>query len=85
MSFPAVRVAHAEAIGAAHLRCVLADPLDGSRLRGVAFRIAETPLGRFLGETRGAAIHLAGHLRRDAWRGCDAVELVIDDAAPASP
>ncbi|MGH7030844.1 MAG: single-stranded-DNA-specific exonuclease RecJ, partial [Stellaceae bacterium] len=82
--FPAVRVAHAEAIGSAHLRCILGDPLDGSRLRGVAFRVADTTLGRFLAETRGAAIHLAGHLRRDAWRGCDAVQLVIDDAARAS-
>ncbi|HEY3908929.1 MAG TPA: single-stranded-DNA-specific exonuclease RecJ [Stellaceae bacterium] len=83
--FPSVRVLSAEGIGGVHLRCMLADPLDGSRLRGVAFRVAQTPLGRLLAETRGVAIHLAGHLRRDAWRGCDAVELVIDDAAPASP
>lgn len=81
--FPAVRIAHAEPIGGAHLRCVLLDPLDGSRLRGVGFRVGETPLGRFLTETRGKAVHLAGHLRRDPWRGCDAVQLVINDAAPA--
>ncbi len=67
-----------------HLRCTLADPLDGARLPAIAFRVAETPLGHFLAETRGTAIHVAGHLRRDIWRGGDAVQLMIDDAAPAS-
>jgi single-stranded-DNA-specific exonuclease len=81
--FPGVRVVHTEAIGGAHLRCRLADPLDEARLRGVAFRVSDTPLGRFLTETRGAAVHVAGHLRRDPWRGCDAVQLVIEDAAAA--
>lgn len=83
-AFPNVRVMHAEPVGAAHLRCTLADPLDTGRLRAIAFRAAGTPLGQFLVETRGAAIHIAGHLRRDAWRGGDAVQLAIDDAAPAT-
>jgi single-stranded-DNA-specific exonuclease len=82
--FPALRVVHAEMVGGAHLRCILADPLDDVRLRAIAFRVAETPLGHFLAETRGAAVHVAGHLRRDGWRGGDAVQLVIDDAAPVS-
>lgn len=82
--FPALRVVQAEPVGTGHLRCALADPLDGARLRAVAFRVAGTPLSRCLAETRGMAIHLAGHLRRDPWRGSDAVQLEIDDAAPAS-
>ena len=82
--FPALRVLHAEMVGGAHLRCSLADSFDGARLPAIAFQVAETPLGRFLAETRGAAIHIAGHLRRDTWRGGDAVQLVIDDAAPVS-
>ena len=76
-------MAHAELVGSGHLRCALADPLDTTRLRAIAFRVAGTPLGQFLAETRGAAIHVAGHLRRDSWRGGDAVQLAIDDAAPA--
>jgi single-stranded-DNA-specific exonuclease len=83
--FPAMRVVHAEAVGGSHLRCTLADPLDTARLRAIAFRVADTPLGRFLAQTRGAAIHVAGRLRRDAWRGGDAVQLSIDDAAPGTP
>src|SRR6516165_6303470 len=78
-----VRVVHAEVVASGHLRCTLADPLDANRLRAIAFRAAGTPLGQFLAETRGATIHVAGHLRRDSWRGGDAVQLVIDDAAPA--
>jgi single-stranded-DNA-specific exonuclease len=79
---PGVRVAHTEAVGNGHLRCTLADPLDTARLRAIAFRAAGTPLGQFLAETRGAGVHVAGHLRRDGWRGGDAVQLLIDDAAP---
>ena len=82
-AFAGARVVHAEPVGNGHLRCTLADPLDDVRLRAIAFRVAETPLGRFLAETRGAAIHVAGHLARDAWRGGDAVQLTISDAAPA--
>jgi single-stranded-DNA-specific exonuclease len=77
-----VRVVHTEAVGNGHLRCALADPLDTARLRAIAFRAVGTPLGQFLAETRGAAIHVAGHLRRDNWHGGDAVQLTIDDAAP---
>jgi single-stranded-DNA-specific exonuclease len=82
-AFPGVRVIHAEPVGTSHLRCTLADPLDAGRLRAIAFRATETALGKFLAETRGAAIHVTGHLRRDGWRGGDAVQLAIDDAAPA--
>jgi single-stranded-DNA-specific exonuclease len=82
--FPGVRVVHAEAVGSSHLRCTLADPLDDVRLRGIAFRAAETPLGKFLVETRGTAIHIAGHISRDSWRGGAAVQVMINDAAPAS-
>jgi single-stranded-DNA-specific exonuclease len=81
-AFPGLRVAHVEPVGSGHLRCTLADPLGTARLAAIAFRAAGTPLGRFLVETRGAAIHVAGHLRRDGWRGGDAVQLTIDDAAP---
>jgi single-stranded-DNA-specific exonuclease len=82
--FPSVRVVHAEPVGIGHLRCTLADPLDNARLRAIAFRVAGTPLGQFLVETGGSAIHVAGHLRRDSWRGGDAVQLSIDDASPAT-
>jgi single-stranded-DNA-specific exonuclease len=87
-AFPGLVVAHAEPVGTCHLRATFADPLDiaeqgPARLKAIAFRAAETPLGAFLASMRGRAIHVAGHLRRDAWRGGEAVQLVLDDAAPA--
>ena len=82
-AFPAVQVAFVEPVGTGHIRCTLADPIGPARLKAIAFRAAETPLGSFLAASRGRAIHVAGHLRRDDYRGGDAVQLVIDDAAPA--
>jgi single-stranded-DNA-specific exonuclease len=82
-AFPGVQIAFVEPVGTGHLRCTLADPIGPARLKAIAFRVAETPLGEFLAASRGRAIHVAGHLRRDDYRGGDAVQLMIDDAAPA--
>jgi single-stranded-DNA-specific exonuclease len=82
-AFPTVRAAHVEPVGAGHLRLRVGDALGGPQLNGIAFRAAETPVGKLLTEAKGRAFHLAGHLRRDTWRGGDAVQLVVDDAAPA--
>jgi single-stranded-DNA-specific exonuclease len=82
-AFPGVRIAHVEPVGTGHLRLALADALGEGRLGAIAFRVADSPLGQFLAASRGRAIHVAGHLRRDNYRGGEAVQLVIDDAAPA--
>jgi len=82
-AFPGLRVAHVEPVGHGHLRGTLADVCGPARLKAIAFRAAETPLGQFLAGARGRAIHIAGHLRRDDWRGGDSVQLIVDDAAPA--
>src|SRR5207248_708685 len=83
-AFPSVQVAFVEPVGTGHLRCTLADPIGAAKLKAIAFRVAETPLGEFLLGSRGRAIHVAGHLRRDDYRGGAAVQLVIDDAAPVA-
>jgi len=82
-AFPSLRIARAEPVGTNHLRLVLTDPLETGRIDAIAFRVAGTLLGEFLLAMRGRAIHVAGHLRRDTYRGGDAVQLVIDDAAAA--
>ncbi|MBV9966206.1 MAG: single-stranded-DNA-specific exonuclease RecJ [Alphaproteobacteria bacterium] len=82
-AFPGVQLAFVEPVGTGHLRCTFADPIGPAKLKGIAFRVVDTPLGEFLLASRGRAIHVAGHLRRDDYRGGDAVQLVIDDAAPA--
>jgi single-stranded-DNA-specific exonuclease len=79
---PAVRLAKAEPVGENHVRCILSGS-DGGRLKAVAFRALGTPLGQALMQARGAAIHLAGHLRADHWQGRAETQLLIEDAAPA--
>jgi single-stranded-DNA-specific exonuclease len=85
-AFPRVVSGYVEAVGTGHLRLRVTDAVGGggTQLNAIAFRAADTPLGRLLVEAKGRAVHLAGHLRRDTWRGGDAVQLVIDDAAPVT-
>jgi single-stranded-DNA-specific exonuclease len=80
-AFPRVVSGYVEAVGTGHLKLRVTDATGGTQLNAIAFRAADGPLGRLLTEAKGRAIHLAGHLRRDTWRGGDAVQLVIDDAA----
>jgi len=86
-ALPMVRATYVEPVGNGHLRLRVADAISsgggGAPLSAIAFRAADTPVGRLLGEAKGRAIHVAGHLRRDAWRGGDAVQLVVDDVALA--
>jgi len=82
-AFPTVRAAYVEPVGTGHLKLRIVDALGGCPLNAIAFRAADTPVGKLIVEAKGRAIHLAGHLRRDTWRGGDAVQLVVDDAAAA--
>ncbi len=61
-----------------HVRVTLTDSAGG-RLKAVAWRAEETPLGQLL--QGGGALHLAGRLRPDDWQGRASVELEIEDAA----
>ena len=79
-ALPAARLLHAKVVGQGHLRCVLTGP-DGGRLKGIAFRAMDSGLGAALQNRAGAAVHLAGKLRADAWAGPEAVQFVIEDAA----
>jgi single-stranded-DNA-specific exonuclease len=78
------RIGRADVVGTQHVRCFVAGA-DGHRLKAIAFRAAETPLGQALLVRNGPPLHLAGHLRANRWQGEDEVQLVIDDAAPAEP
>jgi len=79
---PDARVAMSEAVGTGHVRAVLAEA-DGGRLKAIAFRAADGPLGQTLLAARGRVLHVAGTLRPDEWNGRAEAQLVIDDAALA--
>ncbi|HUN51862.1 MAG TPA: single-stranded-DNA-specific exonuclease RecJ [Candidatus Sulfotelmatobacter sp.] len=77
------RVVQPVVVGAKHVRCTLLGP-DGSRLKAVAFRALENGIGEALLRSDGLALHVAGALRADHWRGERRVQLVIEDAARAA-
>ncbi len=66
-------------VGRGHLACVIAGTTAG-RVRGIAFRAADQPLGRAL-SCRGEALRLAGRVKREHWRGELRVSFEIEDAA----
>jgi len=83
-ALPQLRVVRADTVGGAHVRCVLADGAGPARLKAIAFRALDGALGPALLASGGGTFHVAGHLRADRWQGRDGVQLVIDDAAPAT-
>lgn len=78
-----VRVAFADIVGQGHVRLRLQGG-DGTPLSAIAFRAAETPLGRGLLNSRGTRIHAAGSLRVKRWNGRMEIQLQLEDAAPVA-
>jgi single-stranded-DNA-specific exonuclease len=79
---PAVRLERSDVVGGEHVRCRLVGQ-DGKRLKGIAFRAFDSALGEALMETSGLPLHLGGKLKWDSWSGPEAVQFVIEDAAPS--
>ncbi|MBY5542534.1 single-stranded-DNA-specific exonuclease RecJ [Rhizobium leguminosarum] len=79
---PAHRLRDARLVGEKHVKVTL-EAMDGSRLDGIAFRAADTPLGNLLVNSRGASLHVAGSLGADHYQGTRRIQLRVCDAAPA--
>ncbi len=73
MSVDSVRL-----VGDAHLACELSGA-GGERVRAIAFRAEGEKLGALLKSRR--RLHLAGRIKTDDWRGGDAAQFQIADAA----
>jgi single-stranded-DNA-specific exonuclease len=84
-AIPAARIFYAEPVGGAHVRCTIGDAAGAGKLKAIAFRCLDNPLGAALLDRGGALLHLAGHLRADEWNGRAGVQFCIDDAAAVSP
>ncbi len=76
------RIGYADVVGSNHVRLTLKGQ-SGKTLKAVAFRAADQPLGQSLLGNADMRVHVAGRLKRDSWRGGEAVELHIEDAAAA--
>ena len=84
-AFPAHRVKFPDVVGAGgHVRFTLASE-DGARLKAIAFRAANGPLGQALLGAADAPLHLAATLGVDHWQGREEVQArIIDAAVPAA-
>lgn len=82
LAVPGARLARADLVGEGHVRMILTGA-GGGRLKAIAFRCADTPLGESLLRHGGMPVHLAGWLRIDHWNGSETAQLVVADAAPA--
>lgn len=76
-----VRVIKADIVGTGHVRAIVAGD-DGKSIKTVAFRQAETDLGRaILGAPRDRRLWIAGRAKIDDWGTRPAAELHLEDAA----
>ena len=74
------RVAKCDIVGDNHVRAVLQGG-DGARLKVMAFRHGDTPLGAALAEADGRWCFVAGRVQRDDWGRTPSAELHLDDLA----
>jgi single-stranded-DNA-specific exonuclease len=81
-AFANVRVHFPQIVGSDHVKCQIADWEGGPRLKAVAFRMADTAMGRaLLTATPATNFHIIGGLKINVWQGRETVELHITDAA----
>lgn len=74
-----VRITKPGIVGSGHVKCFLGSNNGGS-LKAMAFRIADSELGKALLNSNGASFNVVGVLRRDNWMGRNSVQFIIDDA-----
>jgi single-stranded-DNA-specific exonuclease len=80
---PSVRVARADRLGndGNTIRAMVEG--EGARVKTLLFRAGDGPLAQALTDRAGGLLHLAGHVRAEAWNGSESVGFFVKDAAPA--
>ena len=78
---PAMRVARADRLGNDGNTIRAQVESDGARVKTLLFRAGDTPLAQALTDRAGGLLHLAGHLRAEAWNGTESVGFFVQDAA----
>ena len=80
LAFPHHTIRYASAIKGQHVSFRLASR-DGAEVNGIAFRIADEPLGEAILGGVGRAMHIVGTLENDFFRGTSRVKLKLIDAS----
>jgi single-stranded-DNA-specific exonuclease len=81
--FSDLLVSYADTVGNGHVKLRFS-ARDGASLSAIAFRSEATELGQGLLKSRGQRLHAAGKLKRDDYGGTPRVQLILEDAAPAT-
>jgi single-stranded-DNA-specific exonuclease len=80
LALPAHTLTYADPVGENHIRARFKSG-DGQFVNAIAFRVAGTPLGKALLDSRGRAMHIAGYLTVDRWQGQERVQMRLIDVA----
>lgn len=79
---PRARISRIDVIGTNHLRAMITDwEGGGASVKAMAFKQAETDLGKLLLQTRDRPVDLLGRLSVDRWQGRESPVFFIEDAA----
>ncbi|WP_419814129.1 single-stranded-DNA-specific exonuclease RecJ [Glacieibacterium sp.] len=73
-------VVKCDVVGESHVRVILSGA-DGARVKAMAFRSADAPLGAALAGAGKRPLYLAGRVKRDDWGKTPCAELHLDDIA----
>lgn len=80
LALPSHTLSFADSVGENHIRARFRSG-DGKFVNAIAFRVAGTPLGRALLDSRGRQMHAAGFLAVDRWQGEERVQMRLVDVA----
>lgn len=80
LALPSHTLSFADPVGENHIRARFRSG-DGKFVNAIAFRVAGTPLGRALLDSRGRQMHAAGFLAVDRWQGEERVQMRLVDVA----
>ncbi len=75
-----LRIKRLRRVGDGHLSLGMADA-EGARIDAIAFRAVETGLAAHLEGHWDRALHIAGRLELNVWRGRERVQMRVEDAA----
>lgn len=79
-----IKVHKVDILGGSHIRVMMSDWEGGSRVKAMAFRSVDAPLGEALLKHRAQGYHILGQLKINEWQGRKTAEMHIIDAAYAS-
>jgi single-stranded-DNA-specific exonuclease len=82
LALPRHRIRSAREVGNGHVKVDLRSEAGGM-IQAIAFRAADSDLGRFLFSNQGNLVHVAGQLAANYWNGSRTAQLRITDAAAA--